>query len=148
MNKKFFRRTGLFIGTSLAFMLLSPKWLFPGAAWVAPFLLIFLIADLKPWRSYAFAVTTLFISSLVAQHKVMPFPGIFFPVMVFVVSLQAAVPYLLNRLLFPIISGWTKTLIFPLALVAFEYISSLGGGGSWSSMAYSQVGDSLLIQAT
>jgi apolipoprotein N-acyltransferase len=148
MKTKLFRQTGLLIGTPVAFMLLSPKWLFPAAAWVAPFLLIFLIADLKPWRSYALAVMTLFISSLVAQYKVMPFPGIFFPIMAFVISLQAAIPYLLNRLLYPKISGWTKTLIFPLSLVAFEYISSFGGGGTWSSIAYTQVSNSLLIQAT
>ncbi|HMG90338.1 MAG TPA: nitrilase-related carbon-nitrogen hydrolase [Chryseolinea sp.] len=148
MKTKLFRRIGLLIGTSLAFMLLSPKWLFPPAAWAAPFLLIFLIADLTPWRSYAIAVLTLFISSLVSQHKVMPFPGIFFPLMAFVISLQAAIPYLLNRLLYPKISGLTKTLIFPFSLVAFEYTSSFGGGGSWSSIAYTQVSNSLLIQAT
>jgi apolipoprotein N-acyltransferase len=148
MKTKLFRRTGLFIATSSAFMLLSPKWVFPIAAWVAPFLLVFLIADLKPWKSYATAVITLFISSLVAQHKVMPFPGIFFPAMVFVISLQGAIPYFLNRLLYPKISGWTKTLIFPFSLVSFEYLSSFGGGGSWSSIAYSQVSHALLIQAT
>ncbi|HEX6889820.1 MAG TPA: hypothetical protein VF141_03990, partial [Chryseolinea sp.] len=148
MKTKLLRRTVLFIGTSLAFMLLSPKWLFPVAAWIAPFLLIFLIASLKPWKSYAAAVTILFISSLVAQHNVMPFPGIFFPVMVFVLSLQGAIPYFLNRLLYPKISGWTKTLIFPFSLVSFEYLSSFSGGGSWSSIAYTQVSNALLIQAT
>ena len=47
MKTKLFRRIGLSVVTAAAFILLSPKWLFPPAAWAAPFLLIFLIADLK-----------------------------------------------------------------------------------------------------
>jgi apolipoprotein N-acyltransferase len=93
------------------------------------------------------AVFVLFISSLVSLHNVMPFPGVFFPIMVLIISIQAAIPYLINRVLYPMISGWTKTLIFPFSLVAFEYISSFGGGGSWSSLAYTQVPNVLLVQA-
>src|SRR5688572_30393975 len=145
MKTKLSRRIGLLVVTAATFTLLSPKWLFPPAAWAAPFLLIFFIADFRPWKSYAVAVLTLFASSLVSQHKVMPFPGIFFPVMTFVISLQAAIPYLLNRLLYPRINNWTKTLVFPLSLVVYEYLSSFGGGGTWSSMAYTQVSNSFLI---
>jgi len=68
--------------------------------------------------------------------------------MTFVISLQAAIPYLLNRLLYFRIDNWTKTLVFPLSLVVYEYLSSFGGGGTWSSLAYTQVSNSLLIQAT
>ena len=148
MKTKLFRRIGLLVITAAAFILLSPKWLFPPAAWAAPFLLILLLADLKPWKSYAVAVLTLFASSFVSQYKVMPFPGIFFPIMTVVISIQAAIPYLLNRLLYPRIDNWTKTLVLPLSLVVYEYLSSFGGGGTWSSIAYTQVSNSLLIQAT
>lgn len=141
------RLSGLFLLTSFTLILLSPKWLFPAAAWFAPFLIILLIAPLKPWKASALAVVTLFVSSLISLYRVVPFPGVIFPIMTFVISLQAAIPYILNRLLYPRIQHWTKTLVFPFALVSYEYITSFGGGGSWSSISYTQVDNSLLIQA-
>jgi len=128
-------------------VLLSPKWVFPPAAWVAPMFLLLLMDRLGTWKSYGVAVSILFTSSLVAQYKVMPFPGIFFFVMVFIISLQAAIPYAINRILWPKIKGWKKTLVFPCALVTYEYVSSFGGGGSWGSIAYTQVSNTLLIQS-
>ena len=142
------RRSALFVVTGFSFVLLSPKWVFPLAAWFAPFLLILLVAPCKPWKSYILSVLALFASTLVSQYKVMPFPGVFFPIMTFVISLQAAIPYIINRLLYPKIRHWVKTLVFPLALVSYEYITSFGGGGSWSSIAYTQVTNSFFIQAT
>lgn len=136
----------LFFLTVFTFVLLSPKWVFPAAAWLAPFLLILLVAPLKSWKAYVVAVSALFASALVSQYQVMPFPGIFFPIMVFVISLQAAVPYLINRLLYPMIHHWAKTLVFPFALIGYEYITSFGGGGSWSSIAYTQVANAFFIQ--
>jgi len=142
------QRIGLFLLTALAWVLLSPKWLVPMSAWVAPFLLMTLIAPLRPVNSYAVAVITLFISALISQYKVIPFPGVFFPIMTFAISIQAAIPYFVNRVFYPRIQHWAKTLIFPFALVIYEYVSSFGGGGSWSSIAYTQVSNSFLIQAT
>lgn len=132
--------------TVVAFILLSPKWLLPPAAAIAPFLLILVVSTLRPWKAYLLAVAILFAASLVSQFRVMPFPGIFFPVMLLVICLQSAVPYFLNRLLYPRIQGWTRTLVFPSCLVTYEYVTSFGGGGSWSSIAYTQVPNSLIIQ--
>jgi len=145
--KLILRRSGLFLLATIALMLLSPKWVLPAAAWFAPFLIILLIAPLKPWKAYLLAVLTLFGASLISLHNVMPFPGIFFPIMTFVISLQSAIPYLVNRVLYPRIQHWTKTLVFPFALVIGEYVTSFGGGGSWSSISYTQVTNSFLIQA-
>ena len=145
-TKLYLRRSGLFLLAAFTLILLSPKWLVPAAAWFAPFFIIALIAPLKPWKAYALATMTLFLSSLISLHNVMPFPGMFFPIMAFVISLQAAIPYILNRVLYSRIQHWTKTLVFPFALVIYEYVTSFGGGGSWSSISYTQVGNSFLIQ--
>jgi len=145
-TKNIKHRIALAILAIACFILLSPKWLFPPAAWVAPIFLIALINQIKPWKSYVLAVSLLFLSSLVAYYKVMPFPGIFFVIMVLIMSLQTAVPFWLNRLLYPRLMGWKKTLVLPVALVAFEYINSFGGGGTWGSLAYTQVSNFHLIQ--
>jgi apolipoprotein N-acyltransferase len=141
------RRSGLFLLTTITLILLSPKWVFPAAAWFAPFLIILFIARQVPWKAYALAVLTLFASSLISLHNVMPFPGVFFPIMTFVISVQAAIPFLVNRVLYPRIQNWSKTLVFPFALVILEYVTSFGGGGTWSSISYTQVTNSFLIQA-
>lgn len=146
METKFIPRIMLAFLSTVCFILLSPKWIFPGAAWVAPLVLIVLISELKPWKSYVLAASLLFVSSLVAQYKVMPFPGIFFVIMMLIISLQAAVPYWLNRVFYPRLNGWKKTLVFPTSLVAYEYVSSFGGGGTWGSLAYTQVSNLHLMQ--
>ena len=132
--------------TLLCFILLSPKWLFPLAAWLGPMFLILSIKNIKPWKSYLLTVGLLTISSSIANYKVLPFPGIFFLIMTIIISIQAAVPYWLNRVLYPKMSGWKKTLIFPIALVVYEYVSSFGGGGTWGSLSYTQVSNSYIIQ--
>lgn len=138
----------LFFLTFVAFAMLSPKWNLGVAAWVAPGLLMYSIKELKPWKAYVTAVGILFISSLISLYKVMPFPGFLFVIISFIVSLQTAVPYWLNRILGRRINGWTSTLVFPSALTTFEYISSFGGSGTWGSIAYTQSANLYLLQAT
>ncbi len=139
-------RISLFIFSVILFAFLSPKWMFPPAAWLAPAMLIVLTKPFKPWKSYLLAFAVLFLSSVVSQYKVMPFPGIFFFIMALILSLFAAIPFWLNRIVYPHLKGWKRTLIFPTLLVVYEYASSFGGGGTWGSMAYTQVSNLLLMQ--
>lgn len=139
-------RTPLIIFSAICFTLLSPKWTFPVAAWLAPAMLILLTNPLKPWKSYLLSVVILLLSSLIAQYKVMPFPGIIFFVMILIVSLIAAVPFWLHRIIYSHLTGWKRTLLFPSLLVTYEYITSFGGGGTWGSMAYTQFPNFLLMQ--
>jgi apolipoprotein N-acyltransferase len=146
MKSQTLPRAVLFLLALAAYAMLSPKWTVSLAAWVAPGLLIYAIKDLKPWKAYAAATIILFLSSLLSLYKVMPFPGVIFVVITFVTSLQAALPYWINRLLSPRLPGWVSTLIFPFALTSFEYVSSFGGGGTWGSIAYTQMSNLYLMQ--
>ena len=134
--------------TFIAFVMLSPKWTVGLAAWVGPGLMIFAIKGFKPWKAYVVAAVVLFLSSLVSLYKVMPFPGVLFVAMSFWISLQAAMPYWINRILYPRFRGWTSTLIFPSALTALEFVSSFGGSGTWGSIAYTQMSNPYLMQTS
>lgn len=132
----------------VAFVMLSPKWTVGIAAWIAPGLLMYAIKGLKPWKAYTIAAAVLFLSSLVSLYKVMPFPGVIFVVICFWISLQAALPYWINRILYHRFNGWASTLIFPLALTTLEFITSFGGSGTWGSIAYTQMSNLYLVQTT
>lgn len=146
MESQRFKRTILLSMAFVAFVMLSPKWTVGIAAWVAPGLLMYAIKELKPWKAYAIAAAVLFLSSLVSLYKVMPFPGVIFVVICFWISLQAALPYWINRILYPRFNGWASTLIFPSALTTLEYITSFGGSGTWGSIAYTQMSNLYLTQ--
>jgi apolipoprotein N-acyltransferase len=131
---------------SVFYMLLSPKWMMAPAAWVAPFFLLYAGRDFRPWKSYLLAVSVFGVSFSISFYRVMPFPGILFFIMAIIVSLQTAIPFWLHRVLSPKITGWTKTLIFPGTFTLYEYLSSFGGGGTWGSLAYTQLSNFYLMQ--
>jgi len=131
---------------TLAFSLLSPKWVFAPAAWVVPVFLLLTMRALKPGKSFLAALSVLFLSGLLANYKVMPFPGIFLVVITLQVSVLGAIPYFINRLFASKISGWKSTLLLPCLMVVYEYVTSFMGSGTWGSIVYTQVESLPLMQ--
>jgi len=146
ISKNTIQTTSLAIAALVCFILLSPKWLFAPAAWVAPALLVLFMNRLKPSRAFFAAWLVNLLATLIAMYKVMPFPGIFFALMAVVISLGGTLPYLINRLLSTRISGAWSILILPIVFVLFEYLNSLAGGGTWGSIAYTQFANLPLMQ--
>ncbi|MBL7858555.1 MAG: hypothetical protein JNM57_12775 [Cyclobacteriaceae bacterium] len=132
--------------TLIFFVLLSPKWLFSPAAWIAPALLVRLLLPYKPVKAFCIAYAVVVLSSVFANYKVVPFPLPFFVIMMVITSVLAALPYLINTVLWKRISGFKKTLVLPAAMVVFEYLNAFGGGGTWGSMAYTQMDNLAFIQ--
>jgi apolipoprotein N-acyltransferase len=130
----------------MLFSLLSPKWVFWPAAFAAPACIILLMQRFPLGRAFYYGAITLVCSTAVANYKVMPFPTPFFAIMCVQLGVIGTVPYLLNRWLGNKITGWVSTLLFPSAAVSLEYATSFLGGGTWGSIAYSQMDNSLLIQ--
>ena len=133
---------------TIYFSLLSVKWMFPPAAWIAPALLIVLMREFKLWRSLLWGFSVLYVSALIAGYQVMPFPTIIFLFIALVSSLKQLIPFLLYRLVYRQTRGWYLTLIFPCLYVAFEYLNGFDGGGTWGSLAYTQVNNTPLMQLT
>jgi apolipoprotein N-acyltransferase len=62
-------------------------------------------------------------------------------------STMTMIPLICDRLLGHRITGWTSTLIFPMAWVALEFLRiRFGPSGSWGALGYSQYGNLPLMQ--
>jgi apolipoprotein N-acyltransferase len=146
MNRLMRTPLWLFIGTIFSFILLSPKWLIPAAGWIAPALMLLLVKDRKPVQTFLWSFGALYISGLVANFLVIPFPTPFLLIMMVQMALIGALPYLLYRALARRLSESKAIIAFPVIMVVYEYLSSFGGGGTWGSIAYSQVNTLSLMQ--
>jgi apolipoprotein N-acyltransferase len=130
----------------LTFSLLSPKWTIPGAAYVAPALLLILLDRYSKVKSFFVGWTVLFLSGLIANYKVMPFPLAFMIFITAQVSLIGAIPFFISRILTQKFNGLLATLIFPSAAVTLEYLNSFFGSGSWGAIGYTQSEHLSIIQ--
>jgi apolipoprotein N-acyltransferase len=127
--------------------LLSPRWTFPPAAFVAPALLLWLIRNRKPWRAFLLSLSILTVGNLIANYRVMPFPIFLFIPVTIQVSLLANIPYVCYELVRRRQSqSWLVTVIFPIFQVVLEYGNSFFGGATWGSIAYSQINNAALVQ--
>jgi apolipoprotein N-acyltransferase len=143
---KYSRKKAFWLLSILSFSLLSVKWVFAPAAWVAPAFLILLMSEYRPWKSLLAGLAVLYISSLIGGYKVMPFPTIVFAVIALMGALKHLIPFFLFRLLSARVSGWHRTLLFPCLYVTYDYLNGFDGGGTWGSIAYSQAGNDALMQ--
>jgi apolipoprotein N-acyltransferase len=140
------RITWISVTTIALYILLSPKWLVPFAAWIAPAGIIVVSDLLKPVRSFLVSTLILLLSGSVAMFHVIPVPPILFIPLLIQISLFAAIPFLLNRLVMRHIKGWEVTLVFPCVATVWEYVMSFMGGGTWGSLAYTQMNNLALVQ--
>ena len=138
----------LFILSVLGFALLSPKWNFTFSAWIAPAALLLLGSGQRFWRSFLLTLVTLFISGLIANYRVMPFPALFLVPFCLQIAVVNSIPYVAATFLSRYLDGSLSTLAFPSLAVLVEFLSSLGGGGVWGSIANTQAGNLALMQLT
>lgn len=147
MKKLTIRKTMvLAVLATVAWTLLSVKWMLAPAAWVAPALLIVLMHRLSPWKSLLAGLGVLYVSGLIAGYAVMPFPGVVFAIIAALGAVKQALPFFVYRLLGSRVRGWMGALLFACLYVVYDYLNSFDGGGSWGSIAYSQVGSEALMQ--
>ncbi len=130
----------------IAFSLLSVKWMFAPAAFVAPALLILVMQKLKPLRALLAALAVLYVATLIGSYNVMPFPWFVFIIISLFVALKLAIPFFLYRLSVPRLKGWMLSLAFPAIFVSYDYLNSFDGSGTWGSIAYTQVNNLPLMQ--
>ena len=121
-------------------------WSLPAAAWLAPMFLLRFVRDQPTWRGCVIAALLLIVVSCAAwQGATGRFLQAPLPYVVgAALGLVAALPYLIDRLLSPRLSGLAATLVFPASVVAVEFAASFGPFGTWSSAAYTQQNLALL----
>lgn len=79
-------------------------------------------------------------------HGMTPFEGSAYWMFSAALGITLLLPYTADRYLALRWRGLTRSLIFPISLVASEYLVSLGPFGTWGSIAYSQYEYSTLLQ--
>ena len=123
--------------------------LVPIVAWVAPILLLRFTRTQHPAISLPVLVVVMSLGSLVALR------GGFFPIAggldyaLFVAGLGigGAAPYAVDRLLAPRLGSLSRTLVFPVAVTATEFLATFGNPfGTAGSVAYSQYANLPLVQ--
>jgi len=123
--------------------------LVPVFAWVAPILLLRFTRTQNPAISLPVLAVVMSLGSLLALR------GGFFPIAggldyaLFVAGLGigGAAPYAVDRLLAPRLGSVSRTLVFPLAVTAIEFLAGFGNPfGTAGSVAYSQYANLPLVQ--
>jgi len=120
------------------------------ALWIAPTCLLHFTRHSSP---VAGALSVWFVIFVVAVFRLRdispPFDRTLYLSIVGVMSIEWALPYALDRLIAPRVSGFASTLIFPLVWATAEFVKMrVSPDGSWMSPAYTQYGNLPLMQLT
>lgn len=129
-----------------AFILLSPKWLIPMAAWIAPAFLLYCIRNTSLKRGIISGWLILSVSTIIAWYQVMPVPVFILPVFALIGGFIALLPYLADRMLHQKAGPLLASMVLPAGKVIQEWLEGFGGSGTWTSIAYTQTGNEALMQ--
>ena len=127
-------------------LLLSPKWLVPPFAWIAPAALLYFSRTTMIKSKWPVLFTTLFFAGLIASYEVFPMPLVVLIIFSFLDAAKNLLIYFLDKKFSVTGNRFIHTFFFPAAMVAKEYIESNGSGGVWGSIANTQFNFSWLIQ--
>jgi apolipoprotein N-acyltransferase len=130
----------------LATLLLSPKWLFPLAAWILPFLLVRLFRKHKLWQATLLVFVPSVLGSAIANYGVVPYPLSALVSIMLIGGLFGLLPLLLDRWLYHKMPGLLATLAFPALSVILDYFSASGPQGVWGNLVNTQYGFLPLLQ--
>ena len=135
----------LLVGASLFGV--ATRVAFPPAAWIGIAALVHGSRSMRPLLGVPLLWLALYVSLGVARRDTLPVPG---PIFMGIFAVEATImtlPFVVDRIVFPRIGGVAATLVFPMALVAAEFLRSrFTPAASWGSIAYSQYGFMPLMQ--
>jgi len=126
---------------------ISGRWNRAFAAWLAP-LSFLLYSQAMPTVPALLGIWIATIAAMAVSHwRIIPVPGFVYPLVLAFLVLPLLLPYLADRWLSPLLPGPARTLMFPLAWVAVEYLGARTNPfGTWGAAAYTQAGHRLLVQ--
>ena len=137
----------LLVGASLFGV--ATRLAFPPAAWIGLAALVHASRSTPALSGAALLWLALYASLALANRDTLP---IALPVYLLIFVVEAMIvtlPFVIDRIASPRVGAAVATLIFPMALVAAEFLRSrLTPGASWCSIAYSQYGFMPLMQVS
>jgi len=129
--------TALLIATA-GYILLSPKWLVPVFAWIAPAAILYFYKYAPFKFKFLWLFLVLYATSLIANYDVNPFPFAVLAVINIISTLTSVIPFLLDKWAARQTNNFIGTLVFPAAFVSVEYFNATGMSGVWGSIANTQ----------
>jgi apolipoprotein N-acyltransferase len=126
---------------------MNGTWDFALAAWVYPVFLLRFTRTHRPLKSFLAASLVNAGAACVLAVQIGFGTQLLILAAVAVIAVFMSLPYLVDRLVSPRLSGIVSTLIFPLSFVAVDYLKMLFYPfGSVGSLAYTQYGNLPLLQ--
>jgi apolipoprotein N-acyltransferase len=115
-------------------------------SWLGPFFMIHFTRGGKSLVRLPVAYLVLSSAFGYQFYGMTPFGGSAYLIFCAALGITLLLPYVADRYLGHRWNGLTRSLVFPLALVASEYLVSFGPFGTWGSVAYSQYESLTLLQ--
>jgi len=136
----------LLVGASLQ-VLGFGRWMTPLAAWLAPVFVLHFAHGMAPVAGMLWIWFALAIALGISLRGIVPIPGLAYLALPIVWGFFGALPFLVDRLMAPLIPGFWATLLFPAAWTAVEFLDSrLNPYGTWGASGYTQHGILPLMQ--
>lgn len=119
----------------------------PVAAWLAPVFMLRFVRGAGPGRGLGIAWVVHTLTWAFQFRGMVPAPAALLVAIAAVYGLTLTIPYAVDRVLAPRLSGLTSTLVLPVAWASTEYLLTLlAPYGSWGVSAYSQHDSLVLVQ--
>jgi apolipoprotein N-acyltransferase len=139
----------LVIGTLLT-LFSTGQWTIPLATWLGSIFVLRFLRSQPVLKGYIFAWLTNFVVVSIAWWSILGY-GSTLPAFLITIAISTlfigALPYLLDRLLVPRLTGFASTLVYPLAVTALEFLTiSANPMGSIGAQAYTQYNSQVLMQ--
>jgi len=123
------------------------RWMTPIAPWLAPVFLLHFAHHVPPLAGFLLIWLALALAFGISLRGVVPIPGLAYLALPIMWGLQAALPFLADKLLAPAIPGFGATLVFPLTWTAIDFLNArFNPYGSWGATGYTQHGVLPLMQ--
>lgn len=135
----------LLVGASLFGV--ASRLAFPPAAWIGLAALVHASRSLRAMPGIPLLWSALYVSLGIVKRDTLPIPVPIYMAILVVEATIVTLPFVVDRIVSPKFGGVVATLVFPMALVAAEFLRSrVTPAASWGSIAYSQYGFMPLMQ--
>jgi apolipoprotein N-acyltransferase len=123
------------------------RWMTPVAAWLMPVFVLHFAHTMPPIAGMLWIWLALALAWAFSLRGVVPIPGAVYLALPVLWGLFAALPFLVDRLVAPLVPGFWATLVFPVAWTAIEFLDSRANPyGTWGASGYTQHGVLPLMQ--
>jgi len=136
----------LLLGTG-AQLLGFGRWMTTLAAWLAPVFFLHFAHGMAPLTGMLWIWLALAVSFSISLRGIVPIPGLAYLALPILWGFLGSLPFLIDRLVAPVLPGYWVTLLFPAAWTAIEFLDArLSPYGTWGAAGYTQHGILPLVQ--